>query len=390
MENPSSLEDIETGDIILTPLNVRPGETYYIPGNVKDDIYPILINDSRALVQVCTTSSHKRFVVARPLEPVYSYVEWQMVSLGVKMLVVLMVYMLVAILAVYWLFRPVRKLAVSINARSDNDFEPLQAPVPSELDVLLEALNKLFVRTANSIENERYFLANAAHELKSPLTALSLMDQTFPRDDLSEEAKERLENLFKALRKQKALTLDLLDLARIRNKNEKLQVTTFNVAKFLLEILEGENGIGGISSLADEKSQEYAVDCEADLCISSCPQLLRRIVSNLTSNAIKYTPAGGSFTLAAKKTGTGVEFIVSDDGAGIPENELEKVLEPFYRVGGDMAKIPGTGLGLAIVNAACERLGATITLQNRSPHGLEAIVRLGPEVLLPQNLSVEK
>ena len=106
---------------------------------------------------------------------------------------------------------------------------------------------------------------------------------------------------------------------------------------------------------------------------------LMRVMSNLVSNAIKYTPEGGRIDLMAEQLSDGrLQLIVQDNGPGIPPEHLKHILEPFYRVHGDRSAVQGTGLGLAIVKASCDSIKAELKFANATPHGLIASVIVPP------------
>lgn len=397
-----SLEELfkEHQELMIIPLTVARGDPYYIPGNIADSVYKILIDDHRALVQIATISKRgDRYVVARPLEVIQDYVEWASADLISKLGLCFAIWMLVVFIVIQWRFRPVTKLAENIKARRKDDLTPLQAPVPSELDLLLGALNQMFERTDKSIKNEKLFLANAAHELKTPLSSLLFRSEKLKkpasREGMTPESSQHVDALLTAIDSYDEIVHDLLDVNSLGKEDLPLEKNRINVYELLMEILAGkvakdakgrEYRVAGTGKdfLADRKNQDYGIDCPGDLVIYSDRKLLRLIISNLTTNAIKYTDKDGSFTLAAEKSQTGgMDFIVSDNGQGIPEKELGKVMEAFYRVGGDTSDVPGSGLGLYIVKTACSRLNAAYKLTNRKPHGLEVRISLGVEVFTP-------
>ena len=134
-----------------------------------------------------------------------------------------------------------------------------------------------------------------------------------------------------------------------------------------------------MGELADAKDLDFGVAGIDVPKVYSSKSILRTVLMNLCSNAIKYTPAGGKVDLACFIENSHCVLCVCDSGPGIPEPELKKVFEPFYRVGADTSKIQGTGLGLAIVKASCAEIGAQCRFQNRKEGGLSAKVFL-PEV----------
>ena len=242
--------------------------------------------------------------------------------------------------------------------------------MPSELDGFILALNKLFSKVDEGIHSKRRFIADAAHEMRTPLTALSLQAESLEKEELSSSARLKVERLKDGISRERQLMTSLLTLAREQNRTD-MMLENIDIFDLYTKLID-EQGV-----LADRKDIDLGVDGNVRFNIVSDRMRLLRIMSNLLSNAIKYTPDGGRIDLMAKMLDDGrLQLIVQDDGPGIPEDHLKHILEPFYRVGGDRSEIQGTGLGLAIVKASCESINANLEFSNASPHGLIACVTM--------------
>ncbi len=358
-------------DIIIAPLYVKPGEPIYFPADVEDGFYSVLIQDRRVRAFVATNNQGSRFVVARPLSILSDLGNKAMWNAIMEFLILNIIFIPGVVILVNLMFISVNRLASDIYRRRENDLSPLDAKVPSELDPLIGALNRLFLKTGESMQKERRFVANAAHELRTPLTALSLEADALDEAALPESEARKVGNLKKAIRRQRDLTSDLLTLARSQMQSGH-EEEPFSLKELFVEIIEEQGAV------ADSRDIDFGVDGDCDFTLVSDRRLVKTILSNLTSNALKYTPAGGRVDLAASRD-AGLTLYVRDSGPGIAPGELDKVFEPFYRVGGDTAKIYGTGLGLAIALSCALELGCSLKLSNRDPHGLEAALTFAPK-----------
>lgn len=358
-------------EIIIAPLYSNPGEPLYIPLGVDDGFYTFLIRDQRVRAYIATNHSGIRFVVARPMELVESLAKRALLTSLFEFLFLIAFFIPAVVILVSVMLNPVRRLAASLYRREKSDLRPLNAPVPSELDPLLGALNRLFRVTQESMQNERRFIADAAHEMRTPLTALSLKAQNFDEQGLSEAQLAKLNGIREAIRNQHELTSSLLTLARSQcaDRHDD-EMENIDIKELFIEILDI------LGELADAKDLDFGVAEVTVNEVYSVRRVLKTVLTNLCSNAIKYTPNGGQIDLCAKQQQEQVVICVKDNGPGIPEGELKKVFEPFYRVGGDTSKIQGTGLGLAIVKSSCAEIGARCEFSNRRGGGLCASVIL--------------
>jgi two-component system, OmpR family, sensor kinase len=270
-------------------------------------------------------------------------------------------------LLVRHMFTPLTALSTSLDARAEHDLSALSGDdLPSEITPFVVAINRLLARVETAVAVQRRFVADAAHELRSPLTALSIQAERLHETPLSHVARERLDALRSGLRRTRALLNQLLTLARLQERRQDERAAQ-RVQEVFRNVLED------LVPLAEEKDIDIGVSSDEDV-VTHAPQAdLTILIRNLVDNAIRYTPAGGRVDLS---TGThdGRAWIrVEDTGPGIAPEERERVFDPFYRVLGNDAD--GSGLGLSIVNTIAARIGARVELADAKPHGLIAIVR---------------
>ena len=364
-------------DIIIAPLYGRPGDALYIPPGVADGFYTVLVADQRVRAFISTNAAGQRFVVARPLSSIATITKQALISSIWQFIAINLIFIPILIISVRLMFRTLNKIALSLYQRNEYDLSPVVSQdhkgfVPSELDGFTGALNRLFSRVDEGIQSKRRFIADAAHEMRTPLTALSLQAESLEKEELSPRARVKVERLREGISRERELMTDLLTLAREQNKTE-LHLETIDIMDLYIKLIDEQDVI------AERKGIDLGVEGKVNYQIVSDRMRLTRIMSNILSNAIKYTQNGGKVDLMATPLEDGsLKLTIQDNGPGIPEDCLKHIFEPFYRVHGDRSNIQGTGLGLAIVKASCESIGATIDYANVSPHGLVATVLLRP------------
>ncbi|MFP6561907.1 ATP-binding protein [Paraburkholderia sp. B3] len=269
---------------------------------------------------------------------------------------------------------PVSALSTALATRSLNSLEPLRIDntTPVELRPLVEALNDLLQRLRIASQTQRNFIADAAHELRSPLAALKLQLQAALRDGTLSGEAHTLERVSMRLNRLIRLAQQLLTLAREDAGPER------DAARVSLRKL-AEHAVGDFSLLAEEKGIDLGLEHRAPVSPDDpCEVLadahgLATLLGNLIDNAVRYTPQGGKVDLVLTRSGDRLGFQVVDNGPGIPADELERVLDRFYR----SSHVPGTGsgLGLSIAWRIAERQALTLTLQNNADgHGLTVAV----------------
>lgn len=268
---------------------------------------------------------------------------------------------------------PLARMRRQVATRAAHDLSPLEAGgVPEEVQPLVQELNALFARVRGTFEAQQHFVADAAHELRSPLTALKLQLQAAERagDDAARQA--ATDELRAGIARSIALVEQLLALARQEGSAFALQEPVD------LEEL-ARQAVSELLPAAHARRLDLGLATDQPVQVSSSREPLLLILRNLVDNAVKYTPAGGRVDIALGRDAGGAWLAVEDSGAGIPEEERERVFDRFYRVSGSEAA--GSGLGLAIVKTVADRLGAQVSLgRSASLGGLRAEVRFSGTV----------
>ena len=274
------------------------------------------------------------------------------------------VLVLMVTLLVRAMFQPLQKLAMQLRERREHELGELdRTALPSEVWPFVAEINKLIGRTVRALALQRRFIADAAHELRSPMTAMSLQAERLAASDMQGEARERLGALSAGLARTRILLDQLLTLARTQESGCE-RLTQVPLKKTIQECLED------LVPLAEAKAIDLGVVGDADPVVAGRPVDIAILVKNLVDNAIRYTPKGGRIDISVAETDGRVVLDVDDTGPGIPEEERERVFDPFYRVLGS-GEI-GSGLGLAITSSIANQVGATISLLDK-PDGTRGL-----------------
>lgn len=276
------------------------------------------------------------------------------------------------------MFQPLKTLAADLDLRAEDDLRAIKATgLPSEIRPFIVAINRLLSRIAQSSLAQRRFIADAAHELRSPLTALSLQAERMAAAEMSLEAASRLTTLRHGIHRNRNLLDQLLTLARAQNPPLEASKTV-SIQLVFRQVLED------LMPLAESKGIDLGVTGEMDATVGVSEVDLYTLVKNLVDNAIRYTPESGRIDLSVETAEGTVMLIITDTGPGIPEDERDRVFEPFYRVLGNSET--GSGLGLSIVKEIASRIGATVHISysdEQKKSGLRVRVVLLATVLRP-------
>lgn len=253
--------------------------------------------------------------------------------------------MVLATIMIRWIVassvRPLRETAVSVGQRNEQDLSPVDAHrVPKEARPLLDALNRLLARMEDVLASERRFTSDAAHELRTPLAAIRANAQVLVGARDAGERERTTNDLLASVDRSTRLVDQLLALARADRSVDAMHCDDVDLAEVVRDQVEQHQALAARQGIRLE-SQPASAPLHGDA------GLLAIMVRNLLDNALRYTPAGGSVSIATSTTAQGVELTVSDDGPGIPHAERSKVFERFYRLEGSPGM--GSGLGLSIV-----------------------------------------
>ena len=249
--------------------------------------------------------------------------------------------------------RPLRELREQLAQRSPADLAPLEGrAAPQEVQPLVAELNRLFERITQTLERERRLTSDAAHELRTPLAVLSTQAQ-LARSTSSEAVRhEALDGLVAGAERAARLADQMLTLARIESGQtggERAEVDLREVARGVL----AEAAPGALA-----KNIDLAFEDSSAVRLQGYAGLLAVLVRNLVDNAVRHTPPGGQVRVAVRSAGSLALLEVSDNGEGVPSEELPRLGARFHRFGSSSE--PGSGLGLSIVKRIAELHGGAV------------------------------
>ncbi|MDB6063601.1 MAG: two-component sensor histidine kinase [Verrucomicrobiaceae bacterium] len=273
---------------------------------------------------------------------------------------------LIAWLAVRRGLRPLENLSHAVSQRAPNALSPLnEVSLPPDLKPLVHTLNELLGRLDGALKQQRHFVADAAHELRTPIAALQLQLDLLQRSHTQQDRDLSISALYKGVGRAKHLITQLLLIARSEARQTDDFTATIALEKIGKEALERHLPMARARNIDLGVTRMSADDFD---CV---PSDIEIVLDNLLSNAIRYTPPGGKVDLAIYRENKKTILEVIDSGVGIPHEERARIFDRFYRVLGltDDTTPEGSGLGLAIVKTICDRDGATITVDS-GPQGL--------------------
>jgi signal transduction histidine kinase len=264
---------------------------------------------------------------------------------------------------------PLREMAAAATAMARGE-HGRQVAVTSndEVGELARAFNRMTAELAETDRLRRDLVANVSHELRTPIGALQALLENVV-DGVSEPDPETLRTMLAQTRRLGRLVTQLLDLSRLEGGEQPFDIRPFPV-RDVLENTARE------ARLHAPESVVFSIDAPAGLRAAGDPERIHQVVMNLVDNAVRYSPRPGHVALRASRSGHAVTLEVEDEGPGIPEDELERVFERFYRGDGRESDGGGAGLGLAIARWIVELHGGTIRAERREPHGSHMVVTL--------------
>jgi signal transduction histidine kinase len=273
--------------------------------------------------------------------------------------------------AVAWIVRsglaPLRYVTSEVQRRDVRSLTALKTDnLPEEIEPLVTELNRLLERLQRAFSAQRAFISDAAHELRSPLTALRLQLQLLDRAPDEASRREARARLGAAVDRAIHLIEQLLALARSEPQDAALDEALVDLGSVAAE------GVRDTHELAMSRNTDLGLEAEPNVLVRGNREALRVLVRNLVDNAVRYTPPLGTVQVRCRSSATQSLLEVMDSGPGIALADRERVFDRFYRRAA--AQEGGTGLGLAIVKSIAERHGALVSLNQAPGGGLLATV----------------
>jgi len=306
-----------------------------------------------------------------PMDEVTKQVRAMWVVLGSATLVLVTLFILASIFLGEQITRPLHRLTMAAHRLAAGDLSVrLEMEREDEVGVLAAAFDHMAEEISHLLARERAFVANASHELRSPITAIQLRAELLHMHAADNERRERyIDEIRQEAEQLGHLVQQLLDLDQIQSTSTRAE-SIMDPAPCLRKVFTAMKSQGeraGLSMQAEIPSNLPAILLDA----SSCELVMR----NLLDNAIKYTPPGGKVLLQARSLADEVEIIVQDTGIGIPTQDLPFVFDRFYRVESSRDR-EGSGLGLALVREVLSLHRGKVQIESQEGKGTKVIVRI--------------
>jgi two-component system OmpR family sensor kinase len=250
------------------------------------------------------------------------------------------------------------RLAIAVRSRDATDSTPVPVDdVPAEVIPFVDSINKLLTRLRTSLDRQRRFVSDAAHELRTPLSALQIQIDNLRSTNSDHAFAPRLTDLKAGIGRASALVGQLLRLARYDADDPAPAPAPIDLTQIAI------GTVARLTPLAESRSIDLGIVRQDRAVVFGSFADFEIILGNLIDNSVRYTPAGGTVDIAVEVAGPEVVVEVRDTGAGIPNEQIPRVFERFFRAASQ--DIEGSGLGLAIAKAAADRNSALLSLENR-------------------------
>lgn len=379
--DPSDADDekhsLDNDNKISVQFPNTPNPIVSLPEKISDGLHTIQSDDDDDYYRVYTrTTKQGRIAVMQESDYREELAEMAAVQSILPMLLALPLIILLTVWITHRTMRSVKTLSSDLEQRQINDLSPMDTQdIPSEIQGFVVAINNLLQRTDENVRQQQRFIADAAHELRSPMTALSLQAERLNNMRLSAEAREQSALLQQSIQRNRHLLEQLLTHARAQGSETQRNLTDISLQVQFRRVLQE------LMPLALDKQQDIGVAVENDLRIRADDTEIYTLIKTFTDNAIRYTPAGGRIDIGFSETPTTLTIWVEDDGPGIPAAERSRVTDAFYRILGTEQQ--GTGLGLSIADAIAKRYGGKLILTDSRnfAHGLLIQAELNKQLL---------
>ncbi|MEM5504398.1 HAMP domain-containing sensor histidine kinase [Shewanella frigidimarina] len=334
--------------------NTLAQNTLALPNTLTDGFHTVNLATQSWRVFVRTLSSTQRIAIAQDTAIRDDIAFETALHTLMPLLVLIPILLLLLGYILGKILGPISILAHEVDRQTEHDLQLIPTTqLPSEIVPFVEAINRLLSKNSQVIASQKRFIADAAHELRSPITALSLQAQRLQQTQLTDNARQKLNALQAGIGRSIHLLEQLLSMAR-QQDNSVQQPQNISLKMVFVEVIED------LYPLAEAKEIDLGFSQDNDAELNANPVRLKTLIHNLIDNAIRYTPNGGKIDLSITKTDQYIEMTIKDTGPGIATDEALKVFEPFYRVLGSNEY--GSGLGLAIVASIVQQMDAKISL----------------------------
>ncbi len=339
-------------------LSPRPGFTGFVTSLHHDEIWRVYYYSGELGTVAVAQEEGERWELMRGL--LLAQLLW-------------LIVLPVAMLAIWWALgrglRPLESIRQLLQQRRTDDDTPLPTDVPTEIRPLIDAMNQLIARVASTLQHERRFTADAAHELRSPLAGLRVQAELVQLLDDPAARHAAIDKVLASVDRASHLVDELLALARLEQQD------TLPCAPLSWPAL-ADKALAEVAAAATQRQTRVSLQLDGHGPLADGDaSLLQLMLRNLLDNAVRYSPPGSQVLLIVSPQ----QLVVEDNGPGIAAEHLARIGERFYRPAGQDAS--GSGLGLSIVGRIANLHGLQVQRQNRREGGLR--VTLQPHGLPP-------
>lgn len=356
-------------DAPLQPMVKTAGVGYALAGSGNEALRTFVAwNAERQLqIQVGEPLSHRHEIMQRTL--------WRLALIGA-------VCLPLTVFFIWWIisrsFAPIQWTSEAVAIRTGQQLDDVDmGNVPREIAPLIRAINRLLGRIRETLQHERRFTADAAHELRTPLAAIRAHAQVLQGARTAEEASEAAQDIITGVDRSRRLVDQLLALARLESVRA---VSSTPTTMDLVDVVRQQ--VTDHQPFAESQGISLSVDAQPAV-MQGHPDHLQVLLRNLIDNALRYTPEGGEVQVSCGTDSGDVYLAVRDSGIGIPETERQRIFERFYRINrlGDRNTY-GSGLGLSIVQRLVEQHGAQIRIEEGlHGKGVSFVVRFSRQLM---------
>ncbi|RDK82496.1 UNVERIFIED_ORG: two-component system sensor histidine kinase QseC [Idiomarina abyssalis] len=274
---------------------------------------------------------------------------------------------LIILFIVYLVLKPVNRFATHLRARALNNLSPIESDLPKELIPIKQAINKLLHQIKMFSEREKRFIADASHELRTPLSAIQVHAENIIHAESLEDSKQSGKAIFSAVERMSHLVNQLLRLNRLDSLDKSTDFSDIEL-KTLVS--------AAINSLPTNRVENYQWQVDVPTTKIACNEtLIISALTNLLSNAMKFSPADSTIQIEAVDTSASIIIKIRDQGSGVPAEIIEQMGERFYRFR-EHTNIAGSGLGLSITSKIIQLHHGKLSFNNIQPSGFEVQIEL--------------
>ena len=351
----------EESTIVVQSLQDERG-LFHIPPSRPDGFVSIESKGVEWRLYLITKADQQRFVVAQQTELINEIASASAMSAILPMFISAIILLVLIRWLVLSRLKPVVALAKIADRQDSANPGPLSTEsIPTEIIPFVDAINRLLTRTKETIAAQNRFIANASHELRTPITALSLLAENLANARSQSEHSERMSLVLSSLERLNSLVNQLLNLARLQNRSAD---SGENV--YLNEIVQ--QVVIALYPLAEQKNIDLGITNTTETTVRNINNGLNQLIENALANAIHYTPNNGKIDVEVRIVFNMAQLTIKDTGPGIDDEDMANIFTPFYRSKDNDQ--PGSGLGLAICAEIAEGHKGTITLENYKTGGL--------------------